>query len=94
MSVRVARTLDALGLLPRLLTSQPPVVRGDTVAVSLGHDFWVDVIPDDDGTFTLERYITPRPFVRVYAGDLEGVRLEDLREAVEWSGFWPFTLGD
>ena len=94
VSGRVVRTLDALGSLPRLLTSERPWVHGDTVAVPLGQQFWVDVTLQDDGTFRLERYIAPRPFVRVYAGDLDGVLLMDLQEDVEWSGFWPFTIGD
>jgi hypothetical protein len=94
VSGRVARTLDALGPLPRLLTSEQPLVHGDTVAVPLGHGFWVDITLQDGGEFRLERYLAPRPFVRVYAGDLDGVQLMDLREAVEWLGFWPFTMGD
>ena len=94
VSGRVARTLDALGTLPRLLTSEQPYVHGDTVAIPLGQQFWVDITLQDDGTFRLERYFTPRPFVRVYAGDLDGVLFMDLQETVDWSGFSPFTIDE
>lgn len=94
VSVRVARTLDALGNLPRLLTSEPVWVHDNVVTLALGFGFWLDIVLEDDGTFTLRRFLAPRPMVRVDGGDLAGVHLLDLREAVDWAGFWPFTMGD
>lgn len=94
VSGRVARTLDALGNLPRLLTSEPVSVHGDVVTLSLGHEFWLDIVLEDDGTFTLRRFLAPRPMVRVDCGDLPNVHLLDLRETVDWAGFWPFTMDD
>ena len=93
VSGRAARTLDALGSLPSLLSTVKPYVYGDKVMLSLGHDWWIDVLLEDTGEFTLERYMAARPFVRVHAGTLDGIALVDLCEVIEWSGFWPFTFG-
>jgi hypothetical protein len=92
VSGRAARTLDALGPVAYAHRGKP-WIHDDIVSIPLGYRLWLDVILEDDGTFTLHRYMAPRPFVFVDGGTMEGVDLIDLQEAVEWAGFEPIEFG-